>query len=154
MTTIHHKAVILAAVVYFAIQSVWFKVFGVAWLAALGTTLAETLNQLGGKPLWPLYATAFACDLIAAYAIAYLLSLMARSGGALGARIGFLLGLGIAGTITVTDYVFELRRPMLMIIDAGCAVVGMMVMGAIIGGWRRKAPVITGWVASGSGISS
>ena len=139
MTTIHHKAVILSAVAYFAIQSVWFKVFGAAWLTALGTTLAEMLNQLSGKPLWPLYATAFACDLIAAYTIAYLLSLMARGGAAFGARIGSAVGLGIAGTITVTDYAFELRGPMLMIIDVGCAVVGMMVMGAIIGGWRRKA---------------
>jgi hypothetical protein len=138
MNKIKHQAVILSAVAYYGIQSGWFTIFGKPWLAALGKTLPQIIGEMNGKPLWPLYVTAFVCDLIIAYAVAYLLSLTGARGVSAGVKLAFVLGVAIVAPVTLTNYVFEMHGPMLVAIDAGCAVFGLLVMGAILGGWQKK----------------
>jgi hypothetical protein len=139
MNKINHKAAIVAGIVYYGIQSAWFTVFGKAWLAALGKTLPQIISELDGKPYWPLYVTASVCDFILAYAIAYVLSLTGARGVAAGVKLALVLGVFIVAPVTLTNYVFEMHSLMLVVIDAGCAVFGFVVMGAILGGWQRKA---------------
>jgi hypothetical protein len=138
MNKINHKAAIVSAFVYYGIQSAWFTVFGKAWLAALGKTLPQIMSEMDGKPYWPLYVTAFVCDLILAYALAYLLSLAGARGVAAGMKLALVAGLAIVTPVTLTNYVFEMHGLMLIAIDAGCAIFGLLVMGAILGGWQRK----------------
>lgn len=139
MNKINHKATIVAGIVYYAIQSAWFTVFGKAWLAALGKTLQQIMSELDGKPYWPLYVTAFVCDLVLAYAIAYVFSLTGARGVAAGTKLALILGVFVVAPVTLTNYVFEMHPLALVMIDAGCAVLGFLVMGAIIGGWQKKA---------------
>jgi len=136
---INHKAAIVAGIVYYGIQSAWFTVFGKAWLAALGKTLPQIMSELDGKPYWPLYVTAFVCDLVLAYAIAYVFSLTGARGAAAGMKLALVLGVFIVAPVTLTNYVFEMHPLALVAIDAGCAVFGFLVMGAIIGAWQKKA---------------
>jgi small basic protein len=138
VSRINHKAAIVSAIVYYGIQSTWFTVFGKAWLAALGKTLPGIMSEMDGKPYWPLYLTAFVCDLILAYALAYLLSLAGERGLSAGMKLAQVLGIAIVTPVTLTNYVFEMRGLMLVVIDAGCAIFGLLVMGAILGGWQRK----------------
>jgi small basic protein len=139
MNKINHKAAIVAGIVYYGIQSAWFTVFGKAWLAALGKTLPQIMSELDGKPYWPLYVTAFVCDLVLAYAIAYVLALTSTRGAAMGMKLALVLGVFIVAPVTLTNYVFEMHPLALVAIDAGCAVFGFLVMGAITGGWQKKA---------------
>jgi hypothetical protein len=139
MNKINHKAAIVAGIVYYGIQSAWFTVFGKAWLAALGKTLPQIMSELDGKPYWPLYVTAFVCDLVLAYAIAYVLALTSTRGAAAGMKLALVLGVFIVAPVTLTNYVFEMHPLALVAIDAGCAVFGLLVMGAITGGWQKKA---------------
>jgi hypothetical protein len=139
MNKINHKAAIVAGIVYYGIQSAWFTVFGKAWLAALGKTLPQIMSELDGKPYWPLYVTAFVCDLVLAYAIAYVLALTSTRGAAAGMKLAMVLGVFIVAPVTLTNYVFEMHPLALVAIDAGCAVFGFLVMGAITGGWQKKA---------------
>jgi hypothetical protein len=139
MSRINHKAAIVSSVVYYGIQSAWFTVFGTSWLAALGKTLPQIMSEMEGRPIWPLYVTAFVCDLILAYALAYLLSLTGARGWSAGMKIALVLGIAVVTPVTLTDYVFEMHGPMLVVIDAGCAIFGLFVMGAILGGWQKKA---------------
>jgi hypothetical protein len=139
MNKINHKATIVAGIVYYGIQSAWFTVFGKAWLTALGKTLPQIMSELDGKPYWPLYVTAFVCDLVLAYAIAYVFALTSTRGAAAGMKLALVLGVFIVAPVTLTNYVFEMHSMMLVVIDAGCAVFGFVVMGAIIGGWQKKA---------------
>jgi hypothetical protein len=139
MNKINHKAAIVAGIVYYGIQSAWFTVFGKAWLAALGKTLPQIMSELDGKPYWPLYVTAFVCDLVLAYAIAYVLALTSTRGAAAGMKLALVLGVFIVAPVTLTNYVFEMHPLTLVAIDAGCAVFGFLVMGAITGGWQKKA---------------
>ena len=139
MNKINHKAAIVAGIVYYGIQSAWFTVFGKAWLAALGKTLPQIMSELDGKPYWPLYVTAFVCDLVLAYAIAYVLALTSTRGAAMGMKLALVLGVFIVAPVTLTNYVFEMHPLALVAIDAGCAVFGFLMMGAITGGWQKKA---------------
>ena len=139
MNKINHRAAIVAGIVYYGIQSAWFTVFGKAWLAALGKTLPQIMSELDGKPYWPLYVTAFVCDLVLAYAIAYVFSLTSTRGAAAGIKLALVLGLLVVTPVTLTNYVFEMHPLALVAIDAGCAVFGFLVMGAIIGAWQKKA---------------
>jgi hypothetical protein len=139
MNKINHKAALVAGIVYYGIQSAWFTVFGKAWLAALGKTLQQIMSELDGKPYWPLYVTAFVCDLVLAYAIAYVFSLTGARGVAAGTKLALILGVFVVAPVTLTNYVFEMHPLALVMIDAGCAVLGFLVMGAIIGGWQKKA---------------
>ena len=139
MNKINHKAAIVAGIVYYGIQSAWFTVFGKAWLAALGKTLPQIMSELDGKPYWPLYVTAFVCDLVLAYAIAYVLALTSTRGAGAGMKLALVLGVFIVAPVTLTNYVFEMHPLALVAIDAGCAVFGFLVMGAITGGWQKKA---------------
>ena len=129
----------MAGIVYYGIQSAWFTVFGKAWLAALGKTLPQIMSERDGKPYWPLYVTAFVCDLVLAYAIAYVFSLTGARGAAAGMKLALVLGVFIVAPVTLTNYVFEMHPLALVVIDAGCAVFGFLVMGAIVGGWQKKA---------------
>jgi small basic protein len=138
MDRINHKAAIVAGILYYGIQSAWYTVFGKAWLAALGKTLPEILAEMNGKPYWPLYVTAFVCDLILAYVLAYVVLRAGARGAAAGIKVALVLGLGIVGPVTLTNYFFEMHGAMLVVIDAGCVIFGLVVMGAILGGWQRK----------------
>ena len=139
MNKINHKAAIVAGIVYYGIQSAWFTVFGKAWMAALGKTLPQIMSELDGRPYWPLYVTAFVCDLVLAYAIAHVFSLTSTRGAAAGTKLALVLGVFVVAPVTLTNYVFEMHPLALVAIDAGCAVFGFLVMGAIIGGWQKKA---------------
>ena len=54
-------------------------------------------------------------------------------------KVAAILWLGFVGTVTITNYSFELRSLALMAIDAGCPLIGMLVTGAILGAWRNRA---------------
>jgi hypothetical protein len=62
----------------------------------------------------------------------------ARSAGS-GAAAGAILSLALIATTLAMNYGFEARPLSLWLINAGYMVVGMTLMGAIVGGWRKKA---------------
>ena len=63
---------------------------------------------------------------------------IARRSAAVGAKTGAVLALSLIATTMAMNYGFEARSISLWLINAGCMVVGMTVMGAIIGGWKKK----------------
>jgi small basic protein len=142
MNRINHAAVILCAVVCYGIESLWFgALFGKQWLAALGTTVPELMARMQGRPLWPLFASAYACDLVLAYVLAWVLVKTGVQNALGGIKVAAILWLGFVATITLTNYSFELRNLQLAAIDAGCPLVGMLITGAILAAWRTKPSV-------------
>jgi hypothetical protein len=55
-----------------------------------------------------------------------------------GIKIAALLWLGFELTSFSTEYVFEVRPWSLLGINAGYWLFGMMLMGAIVGAWKKK----------------
>ncbi len=53
-------------------------------------------------------------------------------------KVAALLWLGCVLTTRATEYVFEVRTYKLFVINTGFWLLGMVLMGAIVGGWKKK----------------
>lgn len=136
---INHLAVFVSAVAFFALGALWYTVFfGHLWLQLTGA---------GEKPAGSMatqFIGSFIMDWIVGYMIAVALSRsdnpnMVRHG----VEFGVFMGLGIFGTMTLMNYLYENRSFALWAIDVAYVVLGMAIMGAIIGAWRAKAEPVT-----------
>ena len=128
---INHVAVIVAAIVYFVWGGIWFTLFAKVWDALTGVGMASPTT----------YILSFIIGFPVAYTIAYVLRGWRDAvGWQAGAMLGAVLGLGIFAMLNLLEIdAFELRPFGLWAIDAGYAVIGMAIIGAIVGGWRRRA---------------
>jgi hypothetical protein len=55
-----------------------------------------------------------------------------------GMKVAALLWLGLIFTAISTEYVFEVRPWSLLGINAGFWLLGVTIMGAIVGAWKKK----------------
>ena len=136
MRSINHLAIIVAAVVFFAIGAVWYNVFSKPWLEGIGKTMDQLARENGGSPL-P-YIVGFIAIVIMCYTLGWIVQRgLTRSAGN-GALTGATVAFGIVGAALALYYGFEARGITLWLINAGYVVVGLVISGAIIGGWRQK----------------
>ena len=82
------------------------------------------------------YALSFVCYLVMAAAMSILLHRIGVVSVLTGVKLGALLGLGIAATISLTANLFSDKPLSAYWIDAGYQVVYLIVMGAILAAWR------------------
>lgn len=130
-------AVVVAAIVHFGLGAAWFTVFAKPWIAGLRMTEAEV--RAASQTMSPMpYFVAFLCNLVIAYAIAWVLANIGEQNALRGIAVGSVLGF-VAAAAMVTEFGFELRPGLFKLIAAGYPFVGSMVMGAIVGGWKKKA---------------
>ena len=135
---INYLAVIVAAIVYWLLGAMWYSplLFANRWVELMGETMEEA-KQGSHSPMS--FIVALLCNLV----IAFVLALVCNASGATtmgkGASTGILMWLGFVGTVTLTTYQFDGRPVSLWAINYGYALVGMIIMGAILGAWRKKA---------------
>jgi hypothetical protein len=139
MGGINHFAAILAGLVQFAFGAVWYTVFSQAWLVGIGKTREQLMAENGNSPM-P-YIIAVVTAIIVAYTIAWLLPKLDAQSVAGGVRTGVTLAVTLVATTLALNYGFEGRSLSLWLINAGYIVIGMGIIGAIVGGWTRKAAV-------------
>jgi hypothetical protein len=137
MNAVNQVAVWVAGIVQFLLGAGWYTLLGPAWMTGIGKTEAQLAAEHGHSPL-P-YVIALGAALVVAYAIAWLLPRLAVPSAGSGAKAGGALGLALIGSTLAMNYGFEARPLSLWLINAGYMVVGMTIMGAIIGHWRKKA---------------
>lgn len=135
MRQVNWAAVVVAAVVYFLMAGIWFTIFRNAWLKGIGKTLADfDKSGWAGAP----YLIAFVSSLIMAYGLARLAGYLDVNTAVTGARLGFFIWFTFVATTWLTEYAFEQRSAEIFGINAGFTLIGLLVMGAIIGAWRKK----------------
>jgi hypothetical protein len=93
--------------------------------------------QQGGSSPVP-YLGSLICDIIVAWALAWVLTRTGRTTALAGMVTGAALSIGFLATGLLTNYLFEQRPRALFYINAGCALIGMSVAGAIVGAWQKK----------------
>jgi len=130
-----HVAVVIAAIVYFMIGSVWYTVLSGAWLEGIGKTKDQLQSEAGTTPL-P-YIVGFVAILVLCYALAWLMARTGAAGAAAGAKLGITVALLVVGAAIALNYGFESRPVSLWLINVGYAAVGLTVAGAIIGRMKR-----------------
>lgn len=129
-------AVIVSAVVAFAVGAVWYSplLFAKQWMQAHGHT-PEKLAVMQ-KQSQRAYAVSFVCFLVMATVMNLLVALIHMSAVTAGIKLGLLCWLGFAVTIGLTANLYSDRPLKAFLIDAGYQLVYFVIMGAILAGWH------------------
>jgi hypothetical protein len=133
----NYLAIVVAAISCFLFEAIWYSYFIQPWLTGIDRT-QEWLMHQGVHPGFQ-FGTALVSAGVIAAAISYIVQYTGPQTAARGIRIGALLWFSIVLTTWSTEYVFEIRPWSLLGINAGFWAFGMMIMGAIVGGWKKKA---------------
>ena len=130
---INYLAVLVAALSGFAVGAVWYgPLFGRHWMRASGVQSDQPprINVPG------VYAVTFALSLLAAMILAIVIHQMHVTGVIAGARVSFLLWLGLILTVRITEALFNGTDMRLVTIDAGYRLVWAVLMGVILAVWH------------------
>lgn len=133
----NYLAIGVAAVACFVFEAAWYTIFLKAWLDGIGRTMEE-LQAIGVNPGLQ-YATALLCAALLATAISGVVQLTGEQTALRGIKVAAFLWLGCVLTTWATEYVFEERTYKLFAINLGFWLIGMVLIGAIVGGWKKKA---------------
>lgn len=128
-------AVVVGAVAYWMLGAAWFTTMQQPWLTSIGKTLEQVQKE--GVNAGLAYGFAFLCNLIIAYVIGWVTVATGDQTLARGATIGAVLWVGLVATTIGTAFIFEARSFAGFWLTAGYPLVGMLLMGAIVGAWRK-----------------
>ena len=132
----NYLAVVVSAIAYFVLGAVWYGIlFNKPWMALEHMTVEQARSV---NPAIP-YIVSFVLELLVAYSLAQLCIWRNANTAARGASIGILVWIGFVGPISFMNYMFEMRPKALFAINEFYPLVGMMLMGAILGAWTKKA---------------
>lgn len=125
-------AILAAAVSAFLVGGLWYSplLFGAPWKRANGFGAGEP-PAAGGK----IFAVSFALSMVMAVNLALFLNDPKATMG-WGAAAGFLAGFGWVAMGLAIVSLFERRPWTYVLINGGYLTVALVLMGAILGGWR------------------
>lgn len=132
----NYLAIVVAAIVCFLFEAGWYSFFLQSWLVGIGRS-HEWLSNQGVSPALQ-YAVALLAEFVMAAGISCLTQLTGPQTAFRGAKMGALLWLGFVMPTWATDYAFELRPYKLLAIDTGFWLGGMILMGILVGAWKKK----------------
>jgi hypothetical protein len=138
MNSVRHYplAIIVATLCYFGLGAVWFTMFRSAWLEGIGKTM-EQLQAGGVSP-----ALAYMVALLLTLALALFLSWLIQATGEMtvtrGIQVAIILWFCTIFATFATEYAFEARGVKILALVTGYPLVGMVLMGAVLGGWTKK----------------
>jgi hypothetical protein len=131
----NYPAVLVAAIAYWILGAVWYGVlFGKSWMVLEGMTEAQAKSM---NPVLP-YVISFLLNILIAYSLAQICIWRNANTVGRGASVGVLLWIGFVGPITFTTYMYEMRPKELFAINQFYPLAGMVMMGAILGAWKKK----------------
>lgn len=130
---VNYLGAVVAALSSFLIGGVWYSpvMFAKPWMAANGLT-EEGLKGGVGR----VFGGALVLQLVGAVNLAFFLA-DGRPDVVWGMAAGALAGVGWVATAMGTTYLFERKPLRLYWINAGYHAVSFVVMGAILGAWKK-----------------
>ena len=137
LNSTNHFAVVVAAIVFFALGAGWYTVLADPWAAGIGKTMDQLHKETGGSAM-PM-VVGFVAILVMCYTLNSLLNRLGDTTAAGGAKVGAFVALGFVAANIALNYAFEVRGITLWTINSGYVLVGLTLAGAIIGGWRKKS---------------
>jgi len=133
---INYLAVAVAGIINMVLGFLWYgPFFGKSWMKLMGFT-EEYINTARQKGMTPTYIAAFVMAIVMAYVLAYFVSLSGAMTIATGMMIGFWAWLGFVLPIQSGSIFWEGKSMVLLLINAGYYLVALLIMGALLAGWR------------------
>lgn len=129
---INHLAVWVAAIVYFLFGYVWYGLlFGAMWIQMMGKSMSQ------GSPM--LFLESFVLGLILSYAAGMALTRRPEDQTVQqGISFALFMSIAIYGTQTLNNALYAGTPIGVWFINAGYVIIGFAIIGAIVGGWRKK----------------
>jgi hypothetical protein len=135
--SINHLAVFVSAIVFFMWGYVWFSVIFKSQTMALLTQMGQSASMNSTSPT-P-YIVGFLMALLLGYGTAIALADSDQPGAPHGISFGLFMGVIFYASTTLTSTLFSGFPLGLWLLNVGWALIGFMLVGAIVGGWRAKA---------------
>jgi uncharacterized membrane protein YkgB len=136
LSNANYLAILVAAIAFFVLGSLWFSfLFRKPWAAEVeksGVKLTDADKKNIGRNM----ILTFLYNLIAAISIAYIIYAIGVYRWMVGLKLGLICGLGFSLAATGISSAWEKRSTKLMLLDAGYALVGIAICGAIIAAWH------------------
>ena len=138
MSKINYPAVVVAAILYWALGALWYSplLFASRFIALKGWT-PEDIARIQAEGTAKLIAVALLGSLIAAYVLAHFVNYVRARGVADGLKTGLWVCLGFIFTSNLETVIFEQRPLGLYLINNGYHLVGFLLMGALLATWRK-----------------
>ena len=129
---INWGAVLVAAIVKFAIGGIWYSniAFAPRWRALTGCSEEGTKQGLGKA-----MAIDFAGGVVMAFVLLHAVHYAGAVTAPMGAAVGFFNWLGFIGVSTLAASFYEKRPLQLWVINNGYLLLALLVMGAILAIW-------------------
>ena len=134
LSHLNYVHILVAAIAYFAIGSLWFSViFGKMWVKLNGFGQPSEEDK---KRMPMMFGMTFAYNFITTFAVACLLYFIMPPNIISAIKAGLLIGVGIVGVPIALNYMYTKRPFMLTLIDAGYHVVSIIVVSIIFTVWH------------------
>ena len=138
---INYLAVLVAAIVIFALGGLWYSpvLFAKRWIALHNKTEEQMRAEAAAANMPLMYASAFICAFIQAWVMAMVIghmSQVADMGVGHAAIFSALLWLGFAGTTSYATALFSGKPKQLWAIDSLYNLVSFVLAGIILAVWR------------------
>ena len=131
----NYPAVVVAAIAYWILGGIWYGIlFNKPWMALENITMEQVKSA---SPVIP-YIVSFLLEVLIAYSVAQLCIWRNANTAGRGASVGVLVWIGFVGPIAFMNYMFEMRPKTLFAINEFYPLAGLVLMGAILGGWKKK----------------
>ena len=136
LAQVNWLAVIVAALAYFILGSLWFAaLFGKMWsreVEKIGIRINEpTKGQIMQKMI-----QTFVGNVMVAIAVAYVVFVAGSVTWQNGLKLGLICGIGFAVAVMLIAFTWESRSFKLVAIDAGYPLVGIIIAAIILSVWR------------------
>jgi Na+/proline symporter len=140
---VNYFAVIAAAVAAMIVGFVWYSqpLFGGLWTKIIGKeNLSAAEQEQMKKEVGPYFGIMFAGTLVGAFVFSLFIRWLNAYTAFQGMQVGFWAWLGFIFPVSLGAALFSGKDKglvwSLFLIQTGHSLVGMLVMGAILGGWR------------------
>ncbi len=131
----NYPAVVVAAIAYWILGGIWYGIlFNKPWMALENITIEQVKSA---SPVIP-YIVSFLLELLIAYSVAQLCIWRNANTAGRGASVGVLVWIGFVGPMAFMNYMFEMRPKTLFAINEFYPLAGLVLMGAILGAWKKK----------------
>lgn len=128
-------AVVVAAILHWLLGAAWFTTLKQPWLVGIGKTNEQLMSS--GMPAWLPHVITLIANLVMAYILGWLILSTGPQTAARGLMIALVAWAGFVATNFATEYAFEARSLEIFTINTGYPLVGMLIMGAVLGAWKK-----------------
>ena len=132
----NYLAIAVAAIACFVFEAGWYTIFFQPWLYGIGRS-REWLESSGANPAFQ-FSVALAAEALIAFGISCLTQHTGEQTASRGMMVAAMLWFCFVLPVLCIEYVFEVRTWSLLGINAGFLLLGMILMGAIVGAWKKK----------------